>query len=148
MPQGWARPEPSGGAKHGRCCSSSLPAPPATALFPPAWLIPPRRASPSAGGPPKALAYLGDLEGPDHVGGKCGEHLLRVHGLQRGVRADASVVDEQVQALALQTRLHHLHSPADAGQVHCVCWGKKKDRTIPGKITKGLFYKRCLVLAH
>ena len=82
--------------------------------------------SPQAGETQKVHTYLGNLEWPDDVGGKRGEHLLHIQGAQRGVRADARVVDEQVQALVLQMRPHSLHGPSDAGQVHCVCRGKKQ----------------------
>lgn len=83
-------------------------------------------ASPQAGEAPNLHMHLGNLDWPDCVGGKDGEHLLQIQGAQRGVRADACVVDEQVQALVLQMRLHSPHSPSDAGQVHRVCQGKKQ----------------------
>lgn len=70
--------------------------------------------------------YLGNLNWPDHVGGERREHLPRIQRAQCGVRADTRVVDEQVQALVLQMRPHSPHSTSDAGQVHCVCRGKKQ----------------------
>lgn len=73
-----------------------------------------------------AHTHLGNLQGPHHVDCKRGEHLLRTHGLQRGLRADTGVVDEQVQALALQMSLHSLHGSTDAGQVYRVCWANKR----------------------
>lgn len=74
----------------------------------------------------KARTHLDNLEWPNHIGGKHIEHLLQVQGAQCGMGADACIVDEQVQAPVLQMNPHSLHSPLDAGQIHCVCQGKSK----------------------